>query len=99
MARAWMPVTRQGNVITPPTLPFGTSRAAADGATTNGSATVTSPALAAFTSADIGKTISGAGIPAASTIIAVASATSVTISANATATASPVALTIGPWPA
>jgi hypothetical protein len=66
----------------------------ADGATTNGSPTVTS-ATAAFTSADVGRTISGAGIPAGSTIIAVGSATSVTISQNATATATGVSITIG----
>lgn len=66
----------------------------ADGATTSGSATVTS-ATAAFTAADIGRTISGAGIPAGSTITAVGSATSITISQLATATATGVSITIG----
>jgi hypothetical protein len=65
-----------------------------DGATTSGSATVTS-ATAAFTQADVGRTISGAGIPAGATIVAVGSATSITMSANATATASGVTITIG----
>lgn len=66
----------------------------ADGATTSGSATVTS-ATAAFTAADVGRTISGAGIPAGSTITAVGSGTSITISQLATATATGVTLTIG----
>jgi len=66
----------------------------ADGATTSGSATVTS-ATAAFTAADVGRTISGAGIPAGATITAVGSATSVTMSALATATATGVTITIG----
>lgn len=71
----------------------------ADGVTTSGSATVTS-ATAAFQAGDVGKTISGTGIPGATTILQVASATSITMSANATATASGVTLTIGrgfPW--
>jgi hypothetical protein len=54
--------------------------------TTNGSATVTSAAL--FTSADVGRLISGTGIPAGAYISAFTNASSVTISANATATGS-----------
>lgn len=68
-------------------------RTVADGAT-NTNTTVTS-ATAVFSADDIGKPISGTGIPAATTITAVASATSVTISAAATATATGVTLTIG----
>lgn len=68
-------------------------RSVTDGAT-NTNTTVTS-ATAAFTSADIGKSISGTGIPAGATITAVASGTSVTISAAATATATGVTLRIG----
>jgi hypothetical protein len=61
--------------------------------TTASNTTVTS-ASAAFTTADIGKTITGAGIPAGTTITAVGSATSVTISQAATATATGVTITI-----
>jgi hypothetical protein len=70
-----------------------------DGATTNASTTVTS-ATANFTSADIGRTISGTGIPGGATITSVTNATTVVISAAATATGSSVTLTIGrpgPW--
>lgn len=70
------------------------SRTAADGTTTNLSTTVTSASNAAFTQADVGKPISGTGIPAGATITAVASATSCTISAAATASAT-VTVTIG----
>jgi hypothetical protein len=51
--------------------------------TTNGSATVTSAAL--FLATDVGKRISGTGIPAGAFITAFTSTSSVTISANATA--------------
>jgi hypothetical protein len=70
------------------------TRFVTDGVTTNASATVTS-ATAVFTAYDVGKKISGAGIPALTTILSVQSATSITLSANATATATGVALTIG----
>lgn len=66
----------------------------ADGETTTGDATVQS-ATANFTSADVGRTISGAGIPVGATILSINSATSVEISANATATATGVTLTVG----
>jgi hypothetical protein len=61
---------------------------------TNSTTTVTS-ATAAFSIGDIGRPVSGAGIPAGTVIAAVASATSITISAPATATASGVTLTLG----
>jgi len=64
-----------------------------DAATTNASAVLTS-ATAVFTSADIGLRISGAGIPANATIIAVASPTSINLSANATATGANVTVNI-----
>ena len=70
------------------------SRTAADGVTTNSSTTITSAANAAFTQGDVGKPISGTGIPAGAYITAVASATSCTISAAATASAT-VTITIG----
>jgi hypothetical protein len=69
-------------------------RVVTDGVTTSGSATLTS-ATAAFSNDDIGKPISGTGIPAAATISAVASATSITLSANATATGTGVSVTLG----
>lgn len=72
----------------------GTNRTVIDAVTTNGSTTVTS-ATANFTSADIGKTVSAAGIPTGATITAVGSATSISISATATATATAVALAWG----
>lgn len=75
--------------------------AVADAATTNGSATLTS-ATADFHPSDVGLGISGAGIPAATTIIGVTNNTTITLSANATATAAGVAVTINrpiqPWP-
>ena len=68
-----------------------------DGVTTITDPTVTS-ATAAFTAADVGSTITGAGIPALATILSINSPTSVEISANATATATGVTLTIGGRP-
>lgn len=70
-----------------------TGRTVADG-TTASNTTVTS-ATAAFTSADIGSVITGAGIPTGSTITAVGSATSVTISNAATLTGSAVVIQVG----
>lgn len=77
-------------------------RTVVDGATTSASPTVTS-ATANFVSDDVGKPISGAGIPAGTFIGIVNSATSIGLSSsqttntpvNATATASGVTLTIG----
>ena len=63
---------------------------------TNTTTTVTSAAGASFaTMGDIGRPISGAGIPAGTVVQAVASATSVTISQPATASASSLTLTLG----
>jgi predicted phage gp36 major capsid-like protein len=69
------------------------TRVLTDAATTNADATVTS-ATGAFTSKDVGRPISGAGIPAAATILSINSATSIELSANATATATGVTVTI-----
>lgn len=69
-------------------------RSVADGVTTNTDATITS-ATAAFISDDVGKPISGTGIPAGATIASVTSATEVELSAAATATGSSVTFTIG----
>ncbi len=73
----------------------GAARTVSDGVTSSGTATVTS-ATAAFTSADIGSTISGTNIPVGSRIIAVGSGTSVTISNNATGSGSGISITITP---
>jgi hypothetical protein len=67
------------------------SRKVTDGVT-NSSTTVTS-ATAAFTSADVGGFITGAGIPVGATIASVTNATTIVISAAATATATGVTLT------
>ena len=69
-------------------------RTVTDGATTNTDATVTS-VTAAFSPDDVGKPISGTGIPANTTILSYTSATSVELSANATATATGITFTIG----
>jgi hypothetical protein len=73
----------------------------ADGATTNASTTVTS-ATARFNESDIGLSISGAGIPANTTIASVTNGTTAVLSAAATATAAGVTFTLGrprtPWP-
>lgn len=69
-------------------------RTVADGATTNGSTTITS-ATAAFVADDAGKPISGTNIPAGATIASVTNATTAVLSAAATATGSGLAFTIG----
>jgi hypothetical protein len=69
-------------------------RLVTDGVTTSASAAITS-ATAAFSVDDIGKPISGTGIPTGATIIAVGSATAATLSANATATGTGVSITLG----
>jgi len=69
------------------------NRSVADGATTNASTTFTS-ATAAFTAGDVGKTITGAGIPSGTTIASVTNGTTVVLSNAASATASGVATTI-----
>jgi hypothetical protein len=79
-----------GDVI----LANATSRAPTDGVTTNLSATVSS-ATAAFVSTDVGKTITGTGIPASTTILSVTSSTVAVLSAACTATATGITFTIG----
>jgi hypothetical protein len=68
-----------------------------DGATTAASATLTSASQAQFGSFDVGKPVSGAGIPAGTTILSVQSATSCTMSQNATATAAAVTVAVGAY--
>jgi hypothetical protein len=69
-------------------------RSVTDGVTTSGSAAITS-ATAAWIQDDVGKPISGTGIPAGATIASVTSATAATLSANATATGTGITFTIG----
>lgn len=69
------------------------TRIVTDGAT-NSNTTVTS-VTAAFGAGDLGRSITGSGIPSGAVITAFSSATSVTISAPATATATGVTLTLG----
>src|SRR6266702_2945044 len=68
-------------------------RVVTDGVT-NSTTTVTS-ATASFAAGDLGRPISGSGIPTGSVITAFSSSTSVTISAPATASASGLTLTLG----
>jgi hypothetical protein len=69
-------------------------RTFADGGTTNASATLTSTALASFTTTDVGRKVTGTGIPTDTYIVSRQSATSVTMSKNATATGSALSVTI-----
>jgi hypothetical protein len=75
----------------PSATPTG-SRTVTDGVT-NSTTTVTS-ATAAFGSSDVGAAITGAGIPAGTTIASVTNATTAVMSASATATASAVHISI-----
>lgn len=69
-------------------------RQVTDGVTTSGSAAISS-STAAFSTDDVGKPISGTGIPSGATIATVTSATAATLSANATATGTSITFTIG----
>lgn len=69
-------------------------RQVTDGVTTSSSTAITS-ATAAFGPDDVGKPISGTGIPAGATISAVTSTTAATLSANATASGTSITFTIG----
>jgi flagellar hook protein FlgE len=68
-----------------------------DGVTTAASTTLTS-ATAGFTAADVGKTITGAGIPAGTTIASVTNGTTVVLSQAATATAAGVTVNVASLP-
>lgn len=67
---------------------------AVTGSTTTGSAAVTGVAGYALSAADVGRAVTGAGIPVGARILSVQSATAFTLTANATATGSGVALTL-----
>lgn len=75
----------------------GPTRTVTDAVLTQGKNTLTS-ASAAFTAADKGASLSGAGIPAGTTINRVNSATSVNMSQNATASGTNVSVVIGGKP-
>lgn len=68
-------------------------RTVASVGTTSSSAALTAPA-GSFSTADVGRPISGTGIPDGATLSAVASSTAATLSANATASGT-VTATIG----
>ena len=85
------PLTTKGGKIA--TMAAAADVSFSDGVTTNTSAVVTS-ATAAFKASDVGKKVTGAGIPAGAKILSRDSATQVTLDANATATATGVAITI-----
>lgn len=70
------------------------ARTVTDGVTTNADATITS-ATAAWTQADVGRPITGTGIPAGTTIRSVTSSTDAELSANASASGTGVTFTIG----
>lgn len=69
------------------------TRTLTDGATTNGSTTLTS-ATAAFASVDVGNLVTGTNIQSGTMISAVPNATTATLSKTATGTASPIAFKI-----
>jgi hypothetical protein len=77
----------------PGTGPDVGSRQVTDGATTNGSPNVSS-ATGAFTGNDLGRTLTGTGIPTGATIVTITDSTHVVLSKQATATASGVTFTI-----
>lgn len=66
-----------------------------DGVTTTGDSEVTS-ASASFTDDDIGRSVSGAGIPTGATVSGRSSGTSISVSPPPTATATGVSITLGP---
>lgn len=76
-------------------ITLSASRTVADAVTTNADATLTS-ATAAFVVGDVGKVITGAGIPVGTTILSRTNATTIELSGNATASATGVTIVIGP---
>lgn len=70
-------------------------RVFADGVTTLNTFTISSPALAAFVPTDVGRSVTGTGIPANTFIVSVVSATQVTVNNASTATAAGVSITLG----
>lgn len=72
---------------------YNAARTFTDGATAT-STSLTSASLAQFVTADVGRGVSGAGIPTGTTISAYVSATQVTLSQATTATATGVTVTL-----
>jgi hypothetical protein len=93
-ASAPVEFTNPADAVTIYSLP---GRTVTDGVL-NSTTTVTS-ATAAFTASDVGRPVSGVGIPAGATIATVTNATTVQLSVAASATASGVTLTFGHTPA
>jgi hypothetical protein len=75
---------------------YPVSRSVTDGVL-NSTITVTS-ATASFVASDVGRPVTGTGIPAGTTIVNVTNGTTIVLSAAATATATGVALTLGAKP-
>jgi hypothetical protein len=71
------------------------ARSVASVVTTSASTALTAPAGSFIKGADVGASITGTGIPAGATLVAVASDTAATLSANATASGT-VTATVGP---
>ena len=92
ISKAWLEIETNARPTVTITGPSET-RSVTDGATTNASTTLTS-ATAAFTANDVGAEISGAGIPAGTTISSVTNATTAVLSAAATVTATLVTVTV-----
>ncbi|HKT00400.1 MAG TPA: IPT/TIG domain-containing protein [Rugosimonospora sp.] len=86
-----------GDGSTPATVSYLMPRTITDGATTSGSATV---GTAGAASTDVGRLVSGPGIPAGTTITAVTTGGSgnITLSNAATVTGTSVSVAIGPLP-
>lgn len=72
----------------------GRSLTFTDGATTNGSPVITSSSQANFQPSDIGRQVSGSGIPASSYVVKYDSSTQVELNDNASATATGVSVTL-----
>lgn len=72
---------------------YSEPRTQASVGTTNASTALTGPS-GTFSKSDVGRPVSGTGIPAGTTLAAVASSTAATLSTNATATGT-ITLTIG----
>jgi hypothetical protein len=74
--------------------PDRVERSIASVGTTSGAATITAPA-STWTAADVGRRITGSGIPAGTKILSVQSGTGATMTANASATATITAQVFG----
>lgn len=87
-----MELAGQGQIITA----TGTAgRTFADGVTTLNENLITSPSLANFLASDVGRSVTGAGIPGSSYITEFISSTAVRMNNLATATATGVSITLG----